>query len=53
MYLCDDNHEQIVYEGGLCPMCDLLNENNELQTNNDELTSQCKDLEDELEDLRK
>lgn len=46
MYLCDDNHTQIVYDGGSCPACDLLEKINDLEYENEELQGRCEELEE-------
>lgn len=45
MYTCDDGHDEIVYEGVKCPLCDLLEEHRDLD-------EQCEDLKKETEGLK-
>jgi len=47
MYLCSDGHDQIVYEGGSCPACDLLEKIYDLEYENEELHGRCEELEEE------
>ena len=43
MYVCDDNHDEIVHDGYDCPLCDALKENEELE---DKVTTLEKDVAD-------
>lgn len=49
MEICSDGHEEIVYEGRKCPICELLAELNntiEVQVN------KIQELESEIEELK-
>ena len=53
MILCDTNHEEIVHNEKVCPLCKLMEdfdyETEKLQTQIDDLTAQLLDLEKEEE----
>lgn len=52
MYLCDDQHEQIVYDGGACPLCDLLDVVSDLEAEKENLEAELRDLDEQLEEER-
>ena len=59
MQLCSDRHEEICYEGRVCPMCDLMQEKNQCeelaikyQTAIEKLDERIGNLETELEEAR-
>ena len=45
MYLCDDGHDEIVYDGAHCPVC-------EEQKRTSDLEDQIFDLKEENDDLK-
>lgn len=45
MYLCDDHHEEIVYNERLCPVCEAQKEIERLQL-------ECERLRDEIASLK-
>ena len=45
MELCSNNHEEVCYEGRVCPVCDMRDD---LQGNIDELEKELVSLKDEL-----
>jgi cell division protein FtsB len=56
MYLCDDDHDEVCYNSGRCPVCekqklisDLEDEVFNLKEERDELKDQIKELEKEGE----
>jgi len=59
MNLCDDDHEEVCYEAGDCPVCDEISQREELAVENRDLTSQVdeltltvRDMENEIAALR-
>ena len=53
MYLCDDNHEEIVHEGSVCPVCELVNRINALENEIYDLENTIKELESEIQTLQR
>lgn len=47
MIVCSSGHEEIVYEGGWCPVCELVDELNEKTAECEELQDKISELEDE------
>ena len=43
MNICNNDHEEICYEGRICPLCDMR----------DDLLSEIEDLKKEISDLEK
>lgn len=52
MNICSDKHDEVVYEGGLCPMCDLIEDHEGLMRDKEELEQQVETLTDELEEAK-
>ena len=51
MYVCDSGHEEIVYDGGFCPMCQLMEEIECLEQDNDILVDRIAELKEEINTL--
>lgn len=49
MNLCDDEHEEVCYEGPFCPVCNLLTEKENII---DSLKDKVTDLEEQVIDLQ-
>jgi len=48
MYLCEDGHKEICYDGRDCPLCEKLIEINDLLDQKYDLLDQITDLEEKL-----
>ena len=46
--LCDDGHEEICFEGRICPVCASKKEIDDLQRETEELRDKIRELEEEL-----
>ena len=53
MYVCDDGHEEIVYAGNDCPLCNANNKISGLEDDIDELKGKINDLESDLDDAQR
>lgn len=51
MNLCDNDHEQIVFEGSPCPLCEANDNVAELGSEVDDLQSQIDQMRDEYAEL--
>jgi len=51
MNICDDGHDEVCYDGGNCPCCDLMYENGEIESERDDLQDQVESLENTISDL--
>lgn len=51
MKLCSSNHKEIAYEDNTCPLCDILNDVDELNYVIQELEKRVADLENELDEI--
>lgn len=49
MYVCDSNHEQIVYDGGMCPMCQMIDDHNDMQYQSETMAGELENTKSELE----
>lgn len=49
MFLCNDNHEDIVYNSLICPVCSLLVDKDELQYKFQDAKDYVKKLQDKLD----
>jgi hypothetical protein len=46
MTLCSNNHEEVCYEGGRCPVCDIVSDYEDMVENlNDKINSLELDIE--------
>lgn len=52
MNLCSDRHDEIVFEGRDCPLCNSIVENEGLMRNIEDLEAQVEDLQDQLEEAK-
>lgn len=44
MYLCDDGHDEVCYEGRLCPVCEARKEIDRLERETEDLRDECLEL---------
>lgn len=44
MKVCDDSHDEIVYNGRLCPLCEALNRIDRLEEEVEDLNKEIKNL---------
>jgi len=51
MNLCDDDHEEVCFEGRDCPVCFEIGQREELVAENRDLTSQVDELELAVRDM--
>jgi len=51
MYMCDDGHDEIVYDCKNCPLCESQNEVAALEVRVDELIDEKADLESMVEEM--
>lgn len=49
MEICDHNHEEVCFEGKNCPVCPLVEENEDLKEEIRHLKKEIEDLKKELE----
>ena len=49
MNICEDNHDEIVYDGHRCPLCDAIREMNSLYDEIRILKDDLRDAEGKLE----
>lgn len=52
MTICNQLHEEIVFDGGDCPLCTALNERAEFKELNEELCNRIAELLDERDAYR-
>ncbi len=52
MLLCDDGHEEICYVGGSCPLCEMVNERDQLKGKLIDTESECSELDAENNELK-
>ena len=52
MCMCDSGHEEIVYDSGFCPMCQLMEEIECLEQDNDILVDRVVELKEEINTLK-
>lgn len=45
MNLCSDNHDEVCFEGRICPVCEKMKEIEKLESTIQDLKSEIKDLE--------
>jgi len=53
MNLCGNRHEEICFEGNECPLCETIEKLKIVEDSRDELYSEVKDLQRELDKLQK
>lgn len=46
MYLCDDGHDEVCYEGKNCPVCDKKAEIDRLERETEKLRDEIRELEE-------
>lgn len=51
MYMCDNNHEEIVYTSVKCPVCYWENKAEELKNETEDLKDEVDNLEGQISDL--
>ena len=52
MNLCSDNHDEVCYEGSICPVCELIDQHNEkLAEIEEEYKDKISDLNAEISEL--
>ena len=51
MDICSDGHEEVCYEVEECPMCGMIQKNEELELDNEGYEKEIETLKDEIADL--
>lgn len=52
MTICDNGHDEICFEGGNCPACELIDEINTLKKDLEYVEEEKKELEKELAEVQ-
>ena len=53
MDICSDGHEEVCYEVLVCPMCGMIQRNEELELDVENYEKEIVTLEDEIADMKK
>ena len=53
MYICDDGHDEVVYNTNDCPLCKLMKEIDDLNEKLSDKDDIIESLEDEINDLNR
>jgi hypothetical protein len=48
MEICKHKHEEIVYDGGLCPLCEANEKIEELENDKEELEYEMRELQEQI-----
>lgn len=51
MYICNEKHEEIVYQGFGCPLCDLMDTVNKLEDEIEDRGIDIETLKEKIEEL--
>jgi transcription initiation factor IIE alpha subunit len=51
MKICDYNHDEIVFDGNKCPLCEKMDEISDLNDEIEELKSEIQTLESTVDEL--
>jgi len=51
MKICSEKHDEIVYEAGICPLCEALYNINELETKLDSVREELDQVKENLDNL--
>lgn len=51
MFVCDNGHEDIVYNSGGCPLCNTLEELTEAKADLEDAQNELEEVKEELEEL--
>lgn len=53
MYLCNDGHDEICYEGKQCPLCECKSKVLQLEDDLSDKEDEVRKLQDEVDDLQR